>query len=381
MKSKFLQARLLAGFSAVAICFSAATTMTATAQTPDELEMVRDSWIFVFDKSVSPNAVRGLADRAIASTGGQRGHVYSNSIRGFSAKMSAQAAARVAANNPNIAYYEADQIARIWAPVKGKAKPGGGSDPVETTPWGITRVNGGVSGAAGTAWVIDSGVDQDHNDLNVDTARSANFVSRGKSTKDDGNGHGTHVAGTIAAVDNTIGVVGVAAGASVAGVRVLNNQGSGSFADVIAGIDYVGANGQAGDVANMSLGGGFSQALNDAVIAASSTVKFALAAGNESTDANTKSPASANGPNIYTVSAFAEGDTWASFSNFGNPPIDCADPGVAVFSTYKDGGYATLSGTSMATPHLAGVLLLGAARTDGAVSGDPDGNPDPICVH
>ncbi|RMF75071.1 MAG: S8 family peptidase, partial [Alphaproteobacteria bacterium] len=74
-------------------------------------------------------------------------------------------------------------------------------------------------------------------------------------------------------------------------------------------------------------------------------------------------------------------DVFASFSNWGNPPIDCADPGVSVFSTYKDGGYATLSGTSMATPHVSGILLLGQPRTDGFAINDPDGNPDPICVH
>ena len=112
-------------------------------------------------------------------------------------------------------------------------------------------------------------MDQDHPDLNVDTARSANFVSRGRDTKDDGNGHGTHVAGTIGAIDNNIGVIGVAPGAPIVGVRVLNNNGSGSLSDVIAGIDYVAANAAPGDVANMSLGGGVSQALDDAVIAAS----------------------------------------------------------------------------------------------------------------
>lgn len=380
MKVKRSPGALATGVGVMALAVSIGTT--ASAQTPQELEMVRDSWIFVFDDTVTSNAARGLAERAVANAGGQRGHVYTNTIRGFSAKMPAHAAARLAANNPNIAYYEPDRIAHVWAPPPGKGPGGGGGEqPAEQTPWGITRVNGGISGAAGTAWVIDTGVDQDHPDLNVDTARSANFVSRGPNTKDDGNGHGTHVAGTIAAIDNEIGVIGVAAGATVVGVRVLNNNGSGTYADVIAGVDYVGANGQSGDVANMSLGGGFSQAVNDAVIAASGTVKFSLAAGNESTDANTKSPASANGPNIYTVSAMDDTDTFASFSNYGNPPIDCADPGVGVLSTYKDGGYATASGTSMAAPHLAGILLLGAVHTDGNVSGDPDGNPDPICVH
>ncbi len=132
----------------------------------------------------------------------------------------------------------------------------------------------------------------------------------------------------------------------------------------------------------MSLGGPVSQALDDAVLAASKNgIKFSLAAGNESADANTSSPARVNGANIVTISAMDNKDTWAYFSNYGNPPVDYAAPGLNVKSTWKDGGYNTISGTSMASPHAAGVLLLGAARTDGTVQGDPDGNADPIIVH
>jgi subtilisin family serine protease len=128
----------------------------------------------------------------------------------------------------------------------------------------------------------------------------------------------------------------------------------------------------------MSLGGGVSDALDLAVLNASGKVEFALAAGNEADDANNHSPARVNGPNIYTVSAMWDGDRWVSFSNYGNPPVDYCAPGVYIYSTYKDGGYATLSGTSMAAPHVAGLLLLGRIHTDGYVTGDPDGNADPI---
>jgi subtilisin family serine protease len=203
-----------------------------------------------------------------------------------------------------------------------------------------------------------------------------------ESTPDDQNGHGTHVAGTVAAIDNSIGVVGVAAGATVISVRVLDRRGSGSYSGVIAGIDHVAANGKTGDVANMSLGGGFSQTLNDAVIAAAAKgIKFSLAAGNESTSAINKSPASAEGTNIFTVSAMASGDLWASYSNYGNPPVDYCAPGSAIYSTWKDGGYNTISGTSMAAPHVAGLLLLGNTKTDGFVKNDADGNADPILVY
>ena len=176
-------------------------------------------------------------------------------------------------------------------------------------------------------------------------------------------------------------MIGVAPGAPVVAVRVLDRRGSGSNSGVIAGVDYVAKNGRAGDVANMSLGGGVSAALDQAVINASAGgVRFALAAGNESSDANTSSPGRANGPNVFTVSAFAIGDKWASFSNYGNPPIDYAEPGVAIKSTWLNGGYNTISGTSMATPHLAGLLLTGAVRSGGTVIGDPAAPADTIGV-
>lgn len=130
----------------------------------------------------------------------------------------------------------------------------------------------------------------------------------------------------------------------------------------------------------MSLGGSYSQAMNDAVMAASSKVMFFLAAGNESTDAATRSPASANGVNIYTISAMSQGDNWAFYSNWGTP-IDYCEPGSSISSLWKNGGYKTISGTSMATPHAAGIALLGLISTDGTVSDDPDGNPDRIGVH
>lgn len=307
-------------------------------------------------------------------------NVYSAALSGATLKLSADDVSKLKGSK-EIAYIEQDRIITLARP---------GSDDTEAasaqeTPYGIARVNG-VTGYTGSnvAWIIDTGIDLDHEDLTVDASRGFNAFTWGRDARslDDGNGHGSHVAGTVAAKNNDVGVIGVAPGATVIPVKVLDSQGSGSYSGVIAGVDHVAANGSNGDVANMSLGGGASQGLDDAVLAASQNgIKFALAAGNDGADANNYSPARVNGANIVTISAMDVNDNWASFSNYGNPPVDYAAPGVSVKSTWKDGGYNTISGTSMAAPHAAGVLLLGNASTDGTVNGDPDGNPDPIIVH
>lgn len=314
-------------------------------------------------------------------TDGELGYVYGSAINGFSVKI-APGQLKKLQDDPSVSYIEEDQIVTLVIPdLKINAKPGGGgTQPAQSTPWGITRVGGAGDGTGETAWIIDTGIDFDHPDLNVDVARSKTFVT--SKSADDDNGHGTHVAGTIAAKNNTIGVVGVAAGATVVAVKVLSRSGSGSTSGVIAGIDYVKANAAVGDVANMSLGGGISTSLDNAVLnAASDGVKFSLAAGNESDNANNHSPARVNGANIYTISAMDSDDKFAYFSNYGNPPVDYCEPGVSIYSTYKGGGYATMSGTSMAAPHAAGILLLGSIKTDGNVTGDKDITPDPIGVH
>ncbi|MFC3417345.1 S8 family peptidase [Algoriphagus hitonicola] len=308
-------------------------------------------------------------------------HVYANAIEGFSVSLSDEEFNELS-KDPAVQLIEPDRIVAL-APPSGKGPGGGGSDPTQETPYGINRVNGGAAytGSA-KAYVIDSGIDASHPDLTVDASAGFNAFTKGKDANlsVDGNGHGTHVAGTIAANDNDIGVIGVAAGATVVPIKVLDSRGSGSYSGVIAGVDFVTANANPGDVANMSLGGPASDALDAAVISmASAGVKVALAAGNESQDASNSSPARANGDNIYTVSAIDSSDNFASFSNFGNPPVDYAAPGVAVKSTVP-GGYATYSGTSMASPHVAGILLTGTPQTDGTANGDPDGDPDPIAV-
>ena len=373
-------------YSIALMAFGVASAGSATAQQPmsaQDIEAVRDSYIFVFKDTMERGKVANEVskiiseNRAGASLVMQR-HVYNTAIKGFSGRMPAAVAAKIAASNPNIAYYEADRIVHAYQAAGGVNSA---NQPAQQTPYGITRVNGGTSGVGRTVWVLDTGIDTDHPDLNIDLARSANFITSGPNTVEDGTGHGTHVAGTIAALDNGIGVVGVAPGATVVAIRVLDNRGSGTLSGVIAGVDYVAANAAPGEVANMSLGGGASSALDNAVISAASRgILFALAAGNESTDAATRSPARANHPNIWTVSAIDSNDVFAWFSNFGNPPVDCAAPGVGVLSTHLNGGYATLSGTSMAAPHVAGILLFGSPNFSGSAINDPDGSPDPICV-
>lgn len=317
--------------------------------------------------------------------------VYSSTVRGAALKLSKEEVEQLK-DRKEISFIEQDRIVTFappcgtknGGPCEGDGGGGGGSSTQET-PYGITRVNG-VANYTGTsvAWVVDSGIDLDHPDLKVDASRGFNAFTSGRdgSSTDDGNGHGTHVAGTIAALNNDFGVIGVAPGATVIPVKVLDSRGSGSYSGVIAGVDHVGANGRAGDVANLSLGGPVSDALDLAVKTASDKgIWFALAAGNSSADANNSSPARVNGNYIVTISAMDKNNNWASFSNYGNPPVDYCAPGVSVKSTWKGGGYNTISGTSMAAPHAAGVLLLGAAKTDGTVNGDPDGTADPVIVH
>ncbi|MEW5844845.1 MAG: S8 family serine peptidase [Bacteroidota bacterium] len=300
--------------------------------------------------------------------------VYGSAISGFSAELT-ELQVNALLKDKRVAYVEPDR----WIVLDYKVEQTSDAAKGQTIPWGITRIGGAVNyTGSNVAWIIDTGIDLDHPDLNVNVAKSKNFVSKTR-TPDDDNGHGSHVAGTVAAKNNDIGVIGVAAGAPVVAVKVLDRKGSGAYSTIISGVNYVASAGVAGDVANMSLGGPTYQALDDAVLAASNKgIKFCLAAGNESADANNSSPARVNGTNIYTISAMDNADKFATFSNYGNPPIDYCAPGVSIYSTYKSGNYATLSGTSMASPHACGVVLLGAPKTDGYVLNDPDGKPDPI---
>ena len=309
-------------------------------------------------------------------------NVFTTAFQGFSVKLNAKQLEKLQ-NDPRVEFVTVDEFFIMAKPVKPPKNPP--TDPAQVTPWGITRVGGGIDASGKTAWIVDSGVDLNHNDLLVDVGRSRSFVtSDRKRNPDDQHGHGTHVAGTIAALDNQIGVIGVAPGATVVSCRVLDRRGSGYMSWGIAALQYIESVGQAGDVVNMSIGPSsrYIDALYDSAVlsTAEKGILISIAAGNEADDASFYSPARNNHQNVYTISAMDNNDNWAYFSNYGTPVDYCA-PGVSVFSCYKDGGYATMSGTSMAAPHLAGLLLLGAIHTDGYVSGDPDENADPIAHH
>ena len=249
-----------------------------------------------------------------------------------------------------------------------------------TITWSVKRVGYG-DGRGKTAWVIDSGIDFDHPDLNVDRQRSRSFIS-GDASADDAHGHGTHVAGIIGAKNNSIGVLGVASDANLVSIRVLNKDGEGTLSSIIQALSYINEKAKAGDVVNMSLGEEIiSETLAQAVMnTASKGILIAIAAGNDHKPARDFSPARANGQNIFTVSAVDSLDNFASFSNFGNDVVDVAAPGVLILSTFTNGRYAKMSGTSMAAPHVAGLLLLKGRNIShsGTAKNDPDGTADPV---
>ncbi|MCJ7420676.1 S8 family serine peptidase [Sphingomicrobium astaxanthinifaciens] len=366
-------------FAYLAAAVSAVTLASAAHAAP--AKPIAGQYICTFDAAVSPGQVRAQSQRAANGAGGQLTFTYQNTVRGFAVKMPAGASMRadvanLRAANASIASCEQDKLVTlsVMAPPPGKGPGGGGGgdggDPTQTVDWGVQTVGSGAPVSGRKAYVIDSGIDLDHPDLNV---VGPHFYAVGKNA-DDQNGHGTHVAGTIGAVDNAIGYKGVAPGAPVTSVRVLDRRGSGSISGVIAGVDWVAANASSGDVANMSLGGGVSPTLDAAVeAAAAGGVWMVLAAGNESMDASNTSPARADGPRVLTISAVDSSNKLASFSNYGSV-IDYAEPGVGIGSTYKSGGYATLSGTSMAAPHAAGILMTQNSINNGGAINDTSGD-------
>jgi len=383
---------IAAALALVAGCSTDVTVPTETSTNdqgkilaaPPGFKKVPDQYVIVFNAAkVADDEVPGEVRRLQKAHGLAIGHIYDAAILGFSATVPAGILKKLQQDDA-IERIEEDYEITVGPVEEFAKKPGGGGGAVrvaQTTPWGV-QATGYRDGTGKRAWIIDSGIDPNHPDLNVSTTLSINFVtgSREKSTTwQDKNGHGTHVAGTIAAKNDGFDVIGVAPGATVIAVRCLDSRGSGQYSWIIAGVNHVAAKAGVGDVCNMSLGGPAYGALDDAIRTAANTygVKFAIAAGNSYVDCSSTSPARAGlyQPSIWTVSAHNNQGVFATFSNYG-APVDVCAPGVSVTSTKMGGGLTIMSGTSMAAPHVAGILLVGTVGSAGLVVGDPDGQTD-----
>src|SRR5881409_3552103 len=342
----------------VALAFLAAlagceTLSNPAQQSPDPgnrtaaIEAVPGQYIVVFRDNVGDPAT--VANELVTAAGGSLLRVYTSAIKGFAAQLSAPAAAALE-GNPLVASVEADQVMR--ADVTQSMDANG-------DPWGLDRIDQGAlplsrtytytgTGAGVHAYIIDTGIWTLHSEFG---GRANNVFDAYHATGEDCNGHGTHVAGTIGAAS-----YGVAKAVSLHGVRVLSCAGIGLNSDVIAGVDWVSANHVNPAVANMSLGGGKSPALDQAVTNLwNSGVFLAVAAGNDNVDACTESPSGA--PSVFTVAASEKTDAKASYSNWGTC-VELYAPGSAIVSTYLGGTTMSLSGTSMATPPASAVAAL-----------------------
>lgn len=321
---------------------------------------VQETYIVVFQDGVAD--VPGLARRLAAENGGELGFTYQHAIRGFSATFPA-AAIEPLRSHPLVAVVEADQVFTISATQS-------------PATWGIDRIDQtnlplsgsytyNATGAGVRSYIIDTGIRNGHADFGGRASSGFTAISDGRGT-DDCNGHGTHVAGTVGGT-----TWGVAKSTSLIAVRVLNCQGSGTTSGVIAGVDWVTANHIKPAVANMSLGGGASSTLDNAVAnSIAAGVTYAIAAGNSSANACNYSPARV--ASALTVGATTSGDARASYSNFGSC-LDLFAPGSSITSAWSTSNTATntISGTSMASPHVAGVAAL-------ILEGSPGSSPSAV---
>ncbi|MEU5900800.1 MULTISPECIES: S8 family peptidase [Streptomyces] len=350
---------IAAAISTAAAVLGAVTALPAQA-TPAEgrviaagsADAIKGSYLVTLKESSGLKAATSEGKGLIAEYGGSVQKTFKSALNGYSVKLSAAEARRLAAD-PAVASVEQNQRLHVDATQSN-------------APWGLDRIDqtrlplSGTytypdsAGTGVTAYVIDTGVRISHSEISGRAVNGYDAVD-GDNTAQDGNGHGTHVATTIAGK-----TYGVAKKARIVAVRVLDNNGSGTTAGVVAGIDWVTSNHAAGApaVANMSLGGGASTTLDNAVKRSiADGVTYAVAAGNSNTNASTTSPARV--PEAVTVGATSNTDARASFSNYGSV-LDIFAPGVNIKAGWHTGDTATntISGTSMAAPHVAGAAAV-----------------------
>jgi len=334
-----------------------------TVRYADLPQSVPGSYIVVLkDGKASADSVRIASTTLAARYDGSVQYTYTAALKGFAVRTSS-AQARALAADPSVDYVAQDQTVSLSVFVQPNP-PSWGLDRIDERSLPLDLKYHFPSVANGIrAYIIDTGLRYTHQEFG---GRAIFGFDAFGGTGDDCHGHGTHVGGTVGGRS-----VGVAKGVTLIAVRVLNCAGSGTFAQVIAGVDFVTAD-QANpgrpSVANMSLGGGFFQPLNDAVTnSIAANVHYSIAAGNSNADACLFSPAST--PRATTVGATDINDNRAAFSNFGTC-VDLFAPGVGIFSAWgaADNAYATLNGTSMASPHAAGTAALWRFRfpTDSA---------------